>query len=265
MTFRPDQIAALQAPLDRKVVKEREQAGRKLSYIEAWQAIAEANRIFGFDAWNRETVEMRQLGETRCVQDKYGKDQFRVGYMAKVRIVVWPPIDEGGFSPSHVIREGTGFGSGFDKDPDQAHESAIKEAESDAMKRALMTFGNPFGLALYDKTQANVQNVPVEPRKAPGAIETGEQPPRDRGPSEPGAKDWWGAEGPGMTANQAKKDGFDDRHEQMRSQIDTLKTAQEWKDWCAENTADIKLMPRAWREILRTEAEEVGKFLGAIQ
>ena len=26
----------------------------------------------------------------------------------------------------------------------QAHESAIKEAETDAMKRALMTFGNPF-------------------------------------------------------------------------------------------------------------------------
>jgi DNA repair and recombination protein RAD52 len=38
----------------------------------------------------------------------------------------------------------------------QAHESAIKEAETDAMKRALMTFGNPFGLALYDKEQANV-------------------------------------------------------------------------------------------------------------
>lgn len=28
------------------------------------------------------------------------------------------------------------------------------------MKRALMTFGNPFGLALYDKTQANVADPP---------------------------------------------------------------------------------------------------------
>src|SRR5262249_13193550 len=32
----------------------------------------------------------------------------------------------------------------------------VKEAETDAMKRALMTFGNPFGLALYDKDQTNV-------------------------------------------------------------------------------------------------------------
>jgi hypothetical protein len=41
--------------------------------------------------------------------------------------------------------------------PGEAHESAIKEAETDAMKRALSTFGNPFGLALYDKEQQNVR------------------------------------------------------------------------------------------------------------
>jgi hypothetical protein len=41
----------------------------------------------------------------------------------------------------------------------QAHESALKEAETDAMKRALMTFGNPFGLALYDKAQRQVSSA----------------------------------------------------------------------------------------------------------
>jgi hypothetical protein len=34
------------------------------------------------------------------------------------------------------------------------------------MKRALMTFGNPFGLALYDKKQADVEKVPP-PKPAP--------------------------------------------------------------------------------------------------
>ncbi len=42
-----------------------------------------------------------------------------------------------------------------------AHESAIKEAETDAMKRALVTFGNPFGLALYDKSQRKVSGAPA--------------------------------------------------------------------------------------------------------
>jgi hypothetical protein len=55
-----------------------------------------------------------------------------------------------------VIREGSGAGHGIDVDLGQAHESALKEAETDAMKRALMTFGNPFGLALYDKQQREV-------------------------------------------------------------------------------------------------------------
>ena len=35
----------------------------------------------------------------------------------------------------------------------------IKEAETDAEKRALKTFGNQFGQALYDKTQSNVVDI----------------------------------------------------------------------------------------------------------
>ena len=54
------------------------------------------------------------------------------------------------------IREGCGAGHGIDTDLGQAHESALKEAETDAIKRALMTFGNAFGLALYDKQQREV-------------------------------------------------------------------------------------------------------------
>ena len=61
-----------------------------------------------------------------------------------------------------VIRDGMGSGHGIDADCGLAHESAIKEAETDAMKRALMTFGNPFGLALYDKEQRQVVEAPPE-------------------------------------------------------------------------------------------------------
>ena len=46
--------------------------------------------------------------------------------------------------------------------PGEAHELALKGAETDATKRALATFGNSFGLALYDREQAGV-------RKARGA------------------------------------------------------------------------------------------------
>lgn len=147
--FTNEQTKALEAPLDSKHVKSRSQAGRSLSYIEGWHAIAEANRIFGFDGWDRETVELRQLGEPREVNGK-----MRVAYMARVKVAVRTPEDMG----QYVIREGTGYGSGIAQDLGDAFESAIKEAETDAMKRALMTFGNPFGLALYDKEQRGVTN-----------------------------------------------------------------------------------------------------------
>ena len=35
-------------------------------------------------------------------------------------------------------------------------EDCIKAAETDATKRAFVTFGNVFGLALYDREQRNV-------------------------------------------------------------------------------------------------------------
>ena len=56
-----------------------------------------------------------------------------------------------------VVREGCGSGHGLGLNLGEAHESAIKEAETGAMKRALVTFGNPFGLALYDREKRNVR------------------------------------------------------------------------------------------------------------
>lgn len=163
MTFSPEQIQQLSAKLGKEHVKERVQAGRKLSYVEGWHAIAEANRIFGFDAWTRETLDIRVVSEgARKIGRDNPRDGWGVSYIAKVRVIV-----------DGVAREGIGAGHGIDVDLGLAHESAVKEAETDAMKRALMTFGNPFGLALYDKTQENVESnsssAPATGRNAAGA------------------------------------------------------------------------------------------------
>lgn len=151
--FTPDQIAALQAPLDRAKVKQRSQSGRSLSYLEGWQVIAEANRIFGFDGWQRETITEKCVAEHQREVGRDKKPGWGVTYVCRVRITV------GHAMGAVVIREGTGSGHGIDVDLGLAHESAIKEAETDAMKRALMTFGNPFGLALYDKEQREVMST----------------------------------------------------------------------------------------------------------
>ena len=48
-----------------------------------------------------------------------------------------------------VIREGHGTGEGRGTSPGEVHDIALKAAETDATKRALATFGKPFGLELY--------------------------------------------------------------------------------------------------------------------
>jgi DNA repair and recombination protein RAD52 len=154
MTFTPRQIEALEAPLSKSAVKSRKQGGASVSYVEGWHAIAEANRIFGFDAWSRQTVEIKCVCENEREIGAQKVKGWGVSYTAKVRILV-----------GDTIRDGCGAGHGIDRDLGQAHESAMKEAETDAMKRALMTFGNPFGLALYDKTQANVADEVDESRE----------------------------------------------------------------------------------------------------
>lgn len=145
----------LNKKLDPMDVKSRKQGKGNVQYIEGWKAIAEANRVFGFNGWTRETMSFS------CVVEKprkIGKEQapgFGVTYIAKVLVTV-----------DGVAREGCGAGHGILKDLGEAHESALKEAETDAMKRALMTFGNPFGLALYDKARENVGVNPTPAQEA---------------------------------------------------------------------------------------------------
>ena len=143
MTFSDEQKKMLAAKLDPAHIADRNQSGKTFYYIEGWHAIYEANRIFGPDGWSRETLDFRCVSERD--RQSENKDGWRVGYVARVRVTA------GG-----VVRDGLGAGEGIDRHLAAAHESALKEAETDAMKRALITFGNPFGLALYDNSRANV-------------------------------------------------------------------------------------------------------------
>jgi DNA recombination protein Rad52 len=173
--FSREQISALAAPLDRAKVRQREQGRSRVSYLEGWQVIAEANRIFGFDGWQRQTIAVRCVAQAERLIGRDQKPGWGVTYTARVRITV-----QAGARPP-LIREGTGAGHGIDADLGQAHESAIKEAETDAMKRALMTFGNPFGLALYDKQQREVTSSATaaphtNTRSRPAEAAPGRQP-----------------------------------------------------------------------------------------
>src|SRR4029079_17712152 len=144
MSFSAEQCRALAAKLDGRAIRERMQAGQTLSYIEGWYAIAEANRVFGFDGWDRETVSLR------CVWEGPRQGRPICSYIAQVRIRVRA-------GETLICRDGHGSGMASGSTPGEAHEAAVKEAETDATKRALVTFGNPFG------------PLPLRPRAEAGA------------------------------------------------------------------------------------------------
>src|ERR1700761_1848364 len=109
--FSDETKSALAAKLSPNSVKSRQQGGSKVSYIEGWHVIAEANRIFGFDNWTRETLDIRCVSEKDREIGASKSPGFGVSYLCKVRIIV-----------DGIAREGCGAGHGIDRDLGQAHE-----------------------------------------------------------------------------------------------------------------------------------------------
>jgi len=108
MAFTEAQTKALGAKLNAKHVKTRNCDGQNLSYVEGWHVISEANRIFGFDGWDRETVF------AECVWQGRDQGQHTCSYIARVRVRAEDIV---------VIREGSGSGDGFGTYPGEVHES----------------------------------------------------------------------------------------------------------------------------------------------
>ena len=103
------------------------------------------------------------------------RGSFLAVYIAKVRITV----QADGVT---IVREGHGSGEATGRSPGDVHDMALKAAETDATKRALATFGKPFGLELYRKDKgrsvANSANAPADERKSTHAAPSGFAPRR---------------------------------------------------------------------------------------
>lgn len=97
MAFTDAQVRQLKAKLDPKYIKTRSANGVNLSYVEGWHVIDEANRIFGFDAWDRRTFS------TACVWSGQSGQCHAAAYTAKVRV----SVRAGDIT---IVREGSGTG-----------------------------------------------------------------------------------------------------------------------------------------------------------
>jgi DNA repair and recombination protein RAD52 len=145
--FSKEQIQILNEELNSNRIKTREKGNINLSYIEGFDVIDTANKVFGFGNWSYSISKLDQVS-----QEVNQNQNNVVCYKAVVQI----QIHNNDHSQT-VNRQDVGFGTGVAKSLADAHEGAAKEAVTDAIKRCFRSFGNQFGNSLYDKTK-NHQN-----------------------------------------------------------------------------------------------------------
>ena len=146
----PSIIKELEKPLDPALVSQRKgRAGRVYSYIEGHTAIDQANKVFGHGGWGYELAGDVSLREIESIDPKTGEVSRIRAYSAPVRVIVpgAPPRTDIGF---HVVAEDNGDG----------HDTAIKGAVTDGLKRALRSYGDHLGNGLYGEHPATGRPTP---------------------------------------------------------------------------------------------------------
>lgn len=155
-----EQIAQLLRPINPSRVMQRD----GMSHVEAYDIRAHLNRIFGFGRWSADVLDAEQLFET--VGPKSERDArvvVSVGYRARLRLTVHAP-DGTVLATYTEVATGDAVNFPVNKRAD-AHDFAVKTAESQALKRAAVNLGDQFGLSLYRKgsTDAVVMRTLVAP------------------------------------------------------------------------------------------------------
>ena len=136
------QLQMLHANLHPARVASRQQGGRRLAYVEAWDIKAMLIRVFGYGGFSSDVVEAKIMHESQYPSpQEEGKILWRIGAMCTLRL----RIHQTGATYTE-----TAVSSQSGPDWGEVADFAVKTAESDALKRAAINLGSQFGLSLYD-------------------------------------------------------------------------------------------------------------------
>jgi recombination DNA repair RAD52 pathway protein len=125
-----------------RVASRRGGGGKSLAYVEAFDIKAHMIRIFGFGEWSWDVLS---ADLAYAIQ---GEKNWEVGY----RVIGKLTIHATGATYTEAA-----VGMASLPNVGEAHDMAVKTAESDAFKRAAINLGDQFGLSLYK----NGQTAPV--------------------------------------------------------------------------------------------------------
>lgn len=175
--FTDKQMQVLKYDIEPSRIKSRTKGSINLSYLEGFDLIETANKIFGHGNWSYTITSLDQVSqETNTNQNTV------ICYKAIVLLTIYNADHS-----KHISKNDVGFGTGIAKTLADAHEGGAKEAVTDALKRAMRSFGNQFGNSLYDKSKKHhmhatnapqIQNNQHAPTQSQVAQHTQQQSPQ---------------------------------------------------------------------------------------
>jgi hypothetical protein len=140
-----DQLRWLLQPVDpARVGKD----GKGFAHLEAWDVRRFLIRLFGFGGYSTDLLAASLVHERETPLDPpnpKGKSKWTVVYRCAVRLTV----RTGGQELGHWHGVATGAAVNLPSCAD-AHDLALKTADSQAVKRAATNLGDQFGLSLYN-------------------------------------------------------------------------------------------------------------------
>lgn len=144
------QVDTLLRRLNSTRVATRQQSGKTLSYMEAWEIKRTLIRVFGFAGFDSEVISEELIGQFPYTGSGTNSPaMLEIVYRARVRLTI---KDQWG-RPIAVYTEGAVGSATVRQDSaakGDAHDNALKSAASDALKRCAINLGTQFGLSLYD-------------------------------------------------------------------------------------------------------------------
>ena len=150
--FVEKQMQVLKYDIEPSRIKSRTKGNINLSYLEGFDLIETANKIFGHGNWSYNISSLEQVS-----QETNSNQNVVICYKAIIKLNVYS-LDHS----KHISKEDVGFGTGISKALADAHEGGAKEAVTDALKRAMRSFGNQFGNSLYDKSRSQQTKPPLQ-------------------------------------------------------------------------------------------------------
>ena len=167
--LRQDQVDTLLRPIRPKRVLQ----AQGQSHVAACDIIAHLSRVFGFGGWSNDIVSLDLIHEHH--QGEPPKARAWVTYRCVMRLTIFDP--DGG-EVCHFEDAATGSAQNQPTVGD-AHDFAVKNAVSYAIKRCAKNLGDQFGLSLYrgGSTDALVGRTLVMPEAVPSAHDVEEHAP----------------------------------------------------------------------------------------